>query len=290
MSPIKSPVEAELLSLQLADKTQTAIRFFTSICANKNAPVLILLPAMGVRAVYYTPFAQAIADKGCHIVTTDIKGLGHSSVRASRKVDFGYHHMLMYDMPAIVKVVKERFSNHPIYLMGHSLGGHFAMLYASLHSEQLAGILFCAAGSPHYKNWGKWHAPLYWIGTQGFYLLSRLLGYFPGKSVGFGGREARTLMRDWSTLARTGKFKIAHQQRDFEALIRAIELPVLSISLEGDNLAPINAVKSFNAKLKRANLIHLRLRSKTKKPYNHFNWVKNKEEVINRIVNWLLNQ
>ena len=288
MSPTKKPISAELLSLNLADGAQTSINIFTSIGANSLASVIILLPAMGVRAAYYQPFAQEIANRGYHVLTTDLRGLGYSSVRASRKNDFGYFHILEYDLPAVFQAAKERFPNHPLYLMGHSLGGHMAILYTALHPEQqLSGLLFVAAGYPYYKSWGKWRAPLMWLATQGFYAISKLIGYFPGKYIGFGGKEARTLMRDWSYLARTGKFKITHYEHDFEALIREIQIPVLSISLEGDTFAPPKAVKGFNAKLKKAGLTHLHLSPKLNESYNHFTWVKKNKDVINRIDNWL---
>ncbi|MFK7904498.1 MAG: alpha/beta fold hydrolase [Chitinophagales bacterium] len=283
MSPAKTSVEPELLSLNLVDGSKTAISIFTSISANPHAPVIILLPAMGVRAAYYQTLAQQIADKGYHIITADLRGLGHSSVRPSRKTDFGYKDIISVDLPAIVAAVQERFA----YMMGHSLGGHMAILYAALHPQQLKGLLFCAAGYPYYKSWGKWRGLVMLGLTQSFYGISKIVGYFPGKYVGFGGKEARTLMRDWSYLARTGNFRITGSNQDFEALIAEIELPVLSISFEGDDFAPPKAVKGFNAKLKKASLTHFHLRPKKGGKFNHFNWVKRNEAVLERITNWL---
>ncbi|MEZ4883401.1 MAG: alpha/beta fold hydrolase [Chitinophagales bacterium] len=290
MSSNKTPVAPTLLPLDLADGSQTAVSIFTSNCATPNAPVILIFPAMGVRAAYYYALAQAIADKGYHVITADLRGLGHSSVRASRHNDFGYYDILTFDLPAIVAAAQEHFVKHPIYLMGHSLGGHFSVLYAALHShsKQLNGLIFVAAGYPYYKSWGKRRAPLMWLTTQGFYALSKIIGYFPGKFIGFGGREARTLMRDWSYLARTGNFKLTNSEHDFEALITTIELPVLSISLEGDNFAPPAAVEGFNAKFKKAALTHLHLIPKTGENFNHFSWVKKNTAVVDSIVNWML--
>lgn len=287
MSPAKTPVEPELLPLNLADGSKTAISIFTSISANPLTPVIILLPAMGVRAAYYKTFAQQITDKGYHIVSADLRGLGHSSVRPSRKNDFGYKEIINIDLPVIVATVQERFVNHPIYMMGHSLGGHMAILYAALHPQKLKGLLFTAAGYPYYKSWGKWRGLVMLPLTQMFYGISKVVGYFPGKYVGFGGKEARTLMRDWSYLARTGNFRITGSNQDFEALIGEIQLPVLSISFEGDDFAPPKAVKGFNAKLKKASLTHFHLQDKNGKKFNHFNWVKRNESTLERIVNWL---
>lgn len=285
--PTKTSTEPTLLSLTLADGEKTAISIFTSMVTQPSkTPILIVLPAMGVRAAYYQTLAESITNKGYHVVTADHRGLGHSSVRASRKVDFGYYDILTHDLPAIISAVKQHFPNHPIYLMGHSLGGHFAMLYASLHPKQLQGLIFVAAGSPYYKGWGR-RAPLYWMATQGFYAISKVLGYFPGKYIGFGGKEARTLMKDWGHLARTGSFKIENYPLDFETLISKINLPVLSISLEGDDFAPPKAIQNFNTKLQNADVSYFHLAPKEGEHFNHFNWVKKNQSVLSHIENWL---
>ncbi|MGB1242991.1 MAG: hypothetical protein ACPG49_10750 [Chitinophagales bacterium] len=162
-----------------------------------------------------------------------------------------------------------------------------AILYAALHPQQLKGLLLTAAGYPYYKSWGKWRGLVMLLLTQMFYGISKIMGYFPGKYIGFGGKEARTLMRDWSYLARTGNFRITGSSQDFETLIAGVQLPVLSISFEGDDFAPPKAVKGFNSKLEKASLTHLHLSPKAGEKFNHFNWVKKNEDVLEKMVNWL---
>ncbi len=62
------------------------------------APVFVCLPAMGVPKSYYTPLAEALRGQGFHAVTADLRGIGPSSVRAGRHVDFGYHEMGEFDL------------------------------------------------------------------------------------------------------------------------------------------------------------------------------------------------
>ena len=51
-----------------------------------SAPVVLCLPAMGVRSGYYELLADALADQGFTAVLADLRGSGSSSVRAGRRV------------------------------------------------------------------------------------------------------------------------------------------------------------------------------------------------------------
>ncbi|MGB0930809.1 MAG: hypothetical protein ACPGVB_08540, partial [Chitinophagales bacterium] len=81
--------------------------------------------------------------------------------------------------------------------------------------------------------------------------------------------------------------KVDNYSHDFESLISKTKLPVLSISLEGDNLAPPAAIQNFNAKLKNADITYFHLNPQKDEHFNHFNWVKKNEVVISHIENWL---
>jgi predicted alpha/beta hydrolase len=53
-----------------------------------------------------------------------------------------------------------------------------------------------------------------------FYPLSRLLGYFPGRVIGFGGREARTVMKDWTHNLKTGSYKLTTSIFDYDSALK----------------------------------------------------------------------
>ncbi len=71
--------------------------------------VILIMPAMGVSADYYESLAVACVSSGWHAITSDFRGIGRSSVRASRTTQFGYKELVHYDWPAIVEAVRKRF-------------------------------------------------------------------------------------------------------------------------------------------------------------------------------------
>lgn len=110
-----------------------------------------------------------------------------------------------------------------------------------------------------------------------FYPLSLLIGYFPGISIGFGGREARSVMKDWCTNALTGDYRLSSSTFNYDKALNELNIPVLALSVENDTLASKASVTNFLDKLGSAPLTHLHLFDKdlNVSPLNHFSWVQN---------------
>ncbi len=249
----------------------------------RNAPIIIIMPALGVKAQYYEPLANAIKEAGYIAVTVDLRGTGNSAINPKKR-NFGYHEMLSFDWPVVLEKVDKHFPNNKIYLLGHSLGGQLNVLYASQHRQLISGLILVAACSVYYKGW---KFPLnigVLMATQTARFLVKFLGYFPGGKVGFAGTEAKNLILDWAYNARSGKYKPLNSPVNFENDFQNIKLPVLAISFEGDKLAPQNAVKILTSKMKNAFVKYFHYQQKD---LDHFNWVKNNQVVVSAIKNWL---
>jgi predicted alpha/beta hydrolase len=239
-----------------------------------STPVIVVQPAMGMKARYYLPFAQALADAGIHAVVSEQRGHEAEGGRLpGRSYDFGYADLLE-DLDAALATVRAQFPGAPIHLLGHSLGGQVAVMYAGLQPDALAGIILLAASTPHWPHWG----PRLLFASYAFPLLARLVGHFPGARLRFAGREARGLMREWGRLARTGRF--GHGE---EGLHRA-SLPVLAVSIEDDWLGPEAAVDALAAKLPAATVTREHLAGDG---LDHFRWARHSEPVVPLITGWL---
>ena len=119
--------------------------------------------------------------------------------------------------------------------------------------------------------------------TQFAGVLSEVVGYFPGKRVGFGGTEAKTLMQDWARLGRTGRFTL-RGGADYEAALSHVQIPVLGLSFEHDGFAPHRAQKLLLNKLKSANVTHLALSAAdVGQRLDHYNWIKKSDAVVSRV-------
>ena len=199
-------MQRERIDITAADGASSKITVFAADPA-LDAPVLVCMPAMGTAALYYEPLAGPIVREGWRFVTADIRGIGSSSVRVKRGVDFGYREMVELDWPAVVQKARERFPGSAVYLLGHSLDGQLSCLYLAANPSAVAGLVLVAAPSVH---WRGWDIPLnegVLAGTQTACAVARVLGYFPGRRLGFGGSEARGVMRDCPRQARTGRYE-----------------------------------------------------------------------------------
>ena len=63
---------------------------------------LLWLPAMGVPAKHYLPFAEQLAARGIAVFLHEWRGNGSSSLRPSRTVDWGYREILQLDLPGLL--------------------------------------------------------------------------------------------------------------------------------------------------------------------------------------------
>lgn len=275
------------------DGFSSVITIFTDDSHDQSTPVFICLPAMGAPARFYRPLVKCLVKTGYNAVTSDLRGNEKHSVRPSRKMNFGYHEMITYDWPAIIKKTQEQFPGNPLYLLGHSMGGQLSALYLSINTVPVKGLITIACPSLYFRKFGRGiKAPLAMLfGSQISYLTALALGYFPGKKIGVGGIEARNVVKDWSFEALTGCFNITNNKYNFEKHLRDIRCPVLAISLDGDPLAPLSAIKYFHRKLKNARVTYLHLTAEDfgLKKHNHFNWIRRSQVIAREVKNWLEN-
>jgi predicted alpha/beta hydrolase len=169
-------------------------------------------------------------------------------------------------------------------LFGHSLGGLLGSLCLGVNPQVASGLILVAAHSAYFKGW-DFPVSLYVLaGTQAACVIASILGYFPGKRIGFGGNEARGVICDWARQARTGRCNPQNSTVDYDKLLGQLEIPILAFSFAGDILSPKRAVENLCFKMKRSHLTHIHLEEGS---LGHFAWVRNPEPIIRKIKEWL---
>ncbi len=284
--PVTPLAPRQPLDVTAADGVSNRLSLFA---ADEGRGVIVLMPAMGVRADFYQPFARQLAEAGWHVVTADLRGVGQSSARVKDGARFGYREMLELDWPANLEQVRRHFPGLPVYLLGHSLGGQLNALYTGLHPEAVAGLIMISCGSVYFRGW-RFPASLKILSlTQVARCITEVVGYLPGKQIGFGGTEAKGVIRDWAHLARTGRFRVAGSTVDYESRMRAFSKPVLALSFSDDDFAPQAATENLLQKLPRASVRHLHVQPGElgAKAIGHYGWVKNNQTVVKHITDWL---
>ncbi len=252
---------------------------------------LLFLPALGVQAKLYRKLAETLAAQGISTVIMEQRGHGRSALRPSRRVDFGFREWLLEDIPAALAWMRGKHPTVPIYLGGHSLGGHLSLMASALGPDEVAGIVLLATATPWYRCYSgsrAWQIRFLIAAVTGS---TRLLGYYPGDKVGFGGREACTLMRDWLVMAKHNRYSAAGIDQDLEALVQADARPVLSIYCEHDDFGPRTAIEGVTSRLTRRELRLWQLTSaELGVRADHVSWAKHPAPAAAAIVDWLDNR
>lgn len=277
----------EKITLTASDQHQFNATVYPA--GDPGAPVLVFFSALGTPAKVYRHVGQALAQQGVHFCAPDWRGIDSSSVRAARGSDFGYRHLVELDMAAVVTAMRQRFPNAPIWLGGHSLGGQLALLYAATHPEQVAGVVLIASGSVHMPAYPATMR----LGIGAMVALSRItgpmLGYFPGERIGFGGREAAGVMRDWGHVARTGRYQPKGSAVDYEDALARLEKPVLALNFAADTWSPAPAAAALLDKLPAQSREHWRWGAADTEniALDHYSWLKHAQLIAPAVAQYL---
>ena len=213
---------------------------------------VLMLPALGIQARLYRRLGGLLAEAGIGMTALEQRGHGRSALRASRRCDFGFREWLTADIPAALDGLQAREPRVPVFLAGHSLGGHLALMARSLHPDRVAGVVLLTTATPYYRCYhGVKRVQIRFL-VSSVPLLTALLGYYPGDRLGFGGREARRLMADWLVMARENRYGASGMETEgLEQRVRSDRCPVLSIHCDRDDLAPLAAIEGVTRRLDR---------------------------------------
>ena len=269
------------------DQTQNTLHVYEASPSKQR--VVCILPAMGVRASYYKALAVSLQSKGITCINADYRGQGSFSIRPGRQVNFGYEDLIL-DVKELVDFASNRYPAHSLYLLGHSLGGQIGSLSAARFPESVKGLILCAACSVYYKGWPGYQSTGLRVVSHLMYPLSQVVGYFPGNVVGFGGKEARGVVRDWCRNVRSGRYELSDSGFDYESALAKQVFPVFAASMEGDWLATPLSVKNLFQKFHPDSPVtytHLTPEALGIPNLDHFTWAKYPKAITQKIVDWL---
>ena len=250
------------------------------------APVLLILPAIAVKAKFYRAVAAALNTRGLSCATVDLRSQGESAPQGREAPNFGYREMIEQDLPAIAAALRERFPLAPLLPFGHSLGGQLALLFAAASPRDVAGVIAIGTGTVYWRAFDPGRRLGVLALGQYIGLVSRLRGYWQGsKSMG---AMAGRVMTDWARHSRTGGYRPHGTTRDYDRLLGEMPVPVLVLSLDADPLGPKSTVDWLAARLTSAQVTRLHLdESSGIRNRDHFTWVRDAEALSALVADWI---
>ena len=256
-----------------------------SVIPHRPEARLFWLPAMGVAAKHYLPFAQEVAARGIAVFLHEWRGNGSSNLRPTRGTDWGYREVLVHDLPASEAAIARHLDGVPRFLGGHSLGGQLACCHLGMAPESASRLWLVASGSPFWRAFpprSKWWLPMAYRFLP---WLANRRGFLPGHSVGFGGNEARQLVNDWACSALSGRYAAKGLDFDLEAAMQQVAVEVHAVVLAEDWMAPASSTRYLLSKLPRSrNRIEGLDRSVLGTRAGHFEWMKQPQAVVSSLL------
>ncbi len=159
--------------------------------------VAVLNGATGVPARFYEAFARWLAkEKNIACLTYDYRDFGASADQHPREsvatmTDWGVH-----DQQAARDFAMKAFPKTPLWVIGHSLGGFCLPFQRNL--DQIDRVITVASGLVHVRD-HPWPyqalARFFWFGPVP--LITRLMGYMPGKALRIGSNIPSGVYWQW---------------------------------------------------------------------------------------------
>ena len=247
-------------------------------------PVLLWLPALGVGARHYDALGAALATEGVALAVPDPRGIGSSTLRAARHVQWDYQDVLG-DAATVLDALAAEHGGRA-WLGGHSIGGQFATLLAAHRRGSVHGLALVATGMPHWRHYRARAAGLLlfagWVR-----LASALAGYYPGRRLGFAGDESARLMREWTRTILGGRYRL--RGHDQGALLAQVDVPILTVGMQHDWMIPRSSTEALVAMtgsrdlqaVQLADADFIRVRS------DHFGWLREPRPVARCIARFV---
>ncbi|MDT8408709.1 MAG: alpha/beta fold hydrolase [Wenzhouxiangellaceae bacterium] len=197
---------------------------------------VVIAGATGVGQGFYRHFAAFAQAYGLEAITLDYRGVGKSAPETLKGFDMNFLDWARLDLAAIVNAVPE--DELPLYLVGHSYGGHALGLLPN-HRRVTASAL-CATGSG-WHGWMPWPDRLrlvfFWnvIGP----VLTRLKGYLPFKMLRMGEDLPLPVYRQWRRWCHNPDYffddpELADELTGFAR----VRCPIVAINATDDGWAP----------------------------------------------------
>ena len=246
---------------------------------------LLWLPALGVAAKHYLPFAEALARRGVAVFVHEWRGHGSSALRASRACNWGYRELLTLDLPASEAAITDAVPAVPRTIGGHSLGGQLACCRLAIAPDAAAELWLVGTGAPYWRAFPLPHR--FWLPLAYRFLpwLADRNGVLPGRRIGFGGNEARGVIRDWARTAISGRYAAAGLDIDLETALAKIETPVRAIAFAHDWLGPPSSLRFLLSKMPRADINAEVLDADALGTQaDHYAWMKTPDAIATRFV------
>jgi predicted alpha/beta hydrolase len=208
----------------------------------RASAVVIVNSATGVLARYYHRYASFLAEHDLEAITYDYRGIGESRPGNLRGLDFRWSDWGTKDFAAVLASAERIAAGRPTLVVGHSIGGFLPGFAPGF--ERCAAFLSVGGQFAYYRDYArgsraknllKWHVAMP--------VLTALLGYFPGRRLGWLEDLPAGVAFEWAfRRARIEQSFPKERRAEIVARFAAFRGPLLDVAATDDPFATPEAI------------------------------------------------
>jgi predicted alpha/beta hydrolase len=206
-------------------------------CAERSVGCLVIAGATGVPQRFYSHFARFAASQNIDVWTLDYRGIGLSRPTDLRNFRMNYLDWARLDLAALLDHVAQE-SSVPIWMVGHSYGGHaFGLLPGNDRVRKFATF---ATGA----GWHGWMPPLERMRVLAMWrvvgpLIVRSKGYLAWSMLKMGEDLPRDVFIQWRHWCQWPRYFFDDPEQSClaEAFAR-VRTPIRAVNATDDKWAP----------------------------------------------------
>jgi len=216
-----------------------------------NGKNIIVAPAAAANVTQreYRSFAVFFQQLGYNVFTFDYRGVGDSAPSQLKGCDARLQQWAVQDADAVIRYVKTSFPGTELIYVGHGIGGE---LIGLAQASQYINKLVLVSSSLSCKRLWSWKGRMRITLLKAIGSVSNsLLGYFPGKRLGFPRDLPKGVMHEWSDWCDkpNGLFDVFPDNN-----YRKLTIPLFAFSFSNDWMTPEKGVQGLLSYFSNANI------------------------------------
>jgi len=233
------------ITLRTDDDTSLAGTWFGSTQAPHVAVVIV--PGAGIPARFYHGLARHLASDGAAVLAFDYRGIGASRDGSIRRLRAGMDDWAKHDIAAALKEARTRYPRAKLGAVAHSVGT--LLVGGAPGADEISRAVFLGPHTGYWRDYARrWRVPLFAMWHVALPVITRTVGFFPGRALRLGEDLPKQAALDWAERRSPQLVRTADHARRFgPSMPRYAEFRArtLAISLADDAFAPPGAARQL---------------------------------------------
>lgn len=185
---------AQSLTLLAADGYPISAYLYAAYDSTAIKGQLVVAGATGVGQQFYRRFAEYASSQGFNVLTLDYRGVGQSAPKQLKGFQMAFEDWAQLDLAAAVEFMHR--TEVPLFLVGHSYGGHALGMLPNHHKISRCYTLGTGSGWHGWMPLGE-RLKVQFMWNILFPILVAWKGYLPWRMLGMGDDMPLGVYQQW---------------------------------------------------------------------------------------------